>query len=173
MTLCSTENVQILLLQATYYEANARHFDFWRSTIAASMACQVVIECQTIDWLSHRGDMITRAYWACVLNEDLYHLDLDLPRSGIVTLEDKVPLPCFYTTQEPQRGIEPVTDECSQIECHFLAMITLHRLIARAHSVIRNCTYLTCPPKFASLTPQQLLPHRWSPRTTTAARRLY
>lgn len=35
MTQCSLENVQINLLQATYYEARARHLDFWRSTVAA------------------------------------------------------------------------------------------------------------------------------------------
>lgn len=35
------ESVQILLLLATYYEANCRHVDFWRSTVAASMDCQI------------------------------------------------------------------------------------------------------------------------------------
>ena len=61
------ENVQIMLLQATYHEATARHLDFWRLTIMASMACQVLIKCQPIEWQSHHGDLVKRAYWTCVL----------------------------------------------------------------------------------------------------------
>jgi hypothetical protein len=33
-------NVQIMLLQATYFEACARHADFWSSVSAAPMACR-------------------------------------------------------------------------------------------------------------------------------------
>lgn len=140
MTLCSLENVQILLLQATYYEANARHLDFWRCTVAASMACQVLVRCQSIDWSSHEGDMIKRAYWACILSEDLYHLDLDLPQTGIHTLEDEVPLPYFHEAQETHRGVGRTVDERSHFQYHFLAMIALRRLIARIHGVIHECT---------------------------------
>lgn len=139
MTLCSLENVQILLLQATYYEANARHLDFWRCTVAASMACQVLIRCHSIDWSSQEGDMIKRAYWACILSEDLYHLDLDLPQTGIHTLEDEVPLPYFHEAQELQHGTGRVVDERSHYQYHFLAMIALRRLIARIHGVIHEC----------------------------------
>lgn len=170
MTLCSLENVQILLLQATYYEANARHLDFWRCTVAASMACQVLVRCQSIDWSSQEGDMIKRAYWACILSEDLYHLDLDLPQTGIHTLEDEVPLPYFHEAQELQRGAGRAVDERSHFQYHFLAMIALRRLIARIHGVIHECTsslpryfllqWLTCP---------QPLPHKLSHQTTTAA----
>ncbi|KAK3665185.1 hypothetical protein LTR22_003992 [Elasticomyces elasticus] len=103
MTQCTLENVQINLLQATYYEATARHLDFWRSTVAASMACQVLVRCQPIDWSSTEGDLIKRAYWTCVLSEDLYHLDLDLPQTGIHTMEDEVPLPYFHEAQEHQQ----------------------------------------------------------------------
>lgn len=139
MTLCSLENVQILLLQATYYEANARHLDFWRCTVAASMACQVLIRCRSIDWSSQEGGMIKRAYWACILSEDLYHLDLDLPQTGIHTLEDEVPLPYFHEAEELQHGTGRVVDERSHYQYHFLAMIALRRLIARIHGVIHEC----------------------------------
>lgn len=146
VTQCSLENVQILLLQATYYEACARHLDFWRSTVAASMACQVLIRCQSIDWSSANGDLIKRAYWTCILAEDLYHLDLDLPQTGIHTMEDEVPLPYFHGTQEDQGGAaSPMTpapgrgDERSHYQYHFLAMIALRRLIARIHGVIHEC----------------------------------
>ena len=144
-TMCSLENVQILLLQATYYESAARHLDFWRSTVAASMACQVLIKCQPIDWSSANGDLIKRAYWTCILSEDLYHLDLDLPQTGIHTLEDEVPLPYFYETQDEHSTGSPMqpsasnSEERSHYQYHFLAMIALRRLIARIHGVIHEC----------------------------------
>lgn len=132
------ENVQIMLLQATYYEATARHLDYWRSTVAASMACQVLIKCQSIDWQTPHGDLIKRAYWTCVLSEDLYHLDLDLPQSGIQRLEDTVPLPYFH---EGHDSLSPGfwgNDERSHFQYHFLAMIALRRLISRINEVIHE-----------------------------------
>lgn len=159
VTQCTLENVQICLLQATYYEATARHLDFWRSTVAASMACQVLIRCQPIDWSSATGDLIKRAYWTCVLSEDLYHLDLDLPQTGINTMEDEVPLPYFLEAQQDQQhqqasggagrhgsasqasGSSSIIrdEERSHFQYHFLAMIALRRLIARIHNVIHEC----------------------------------
>jgi hypothetical protein len=62
VTSCSLENIQILLLQCIYHEANARHLKFWRCVTAASMAGQMLIKCQTVDWPSHYGGMLARAY---------------------------------------------------------------------------------------------------------------
>jgi hypothetical protein len=138
VNMCTLENVQILLLQATYYESNSRHLDFWRSTTAASMACQVLIKCQDIDWSTQTGDMIKRAYWACILSEDLYHLDLDLPQTGIHKMEDEVPLPYFHEAHDAQ-GKSQAPDDRSHFQYHFLAMIALRRLIARIHGVIHEC----------------------------------
>jgi hypothetical protein len=147
-TLMSLENVQIMLLQGTYYEATANHLDFWRATVTASMACQVLIKCQNIDWRSHYGDLLKRAYWTCVLSEDLFHLDLDLPQSGIQTLEDLVPLPYFIEGQDMHTpgfpiqagGAQTAEDrDRSHFQYHFLAMIALRRLISRIHEVIHEC----------------------------------
>lgn len=135
------ENVQIMLLQATYYEATARHLDFWRSTVMASMACQVLIKCQNIEWQTPHGDLIKRAYWTCVLSEDLYHLDLDLPQSGIQSLEDTVPLPYFHEGQDSMAPGFTGNDERSHFQYHFLAMIALRRLISRIHEVIHEGQY--------------------------------
>ncbi|KAK4546665.1 hypothetical protein LTR36_001883 [Oleoguttula mirabilis] len=150
-TQCSLQNVQIMLLQATYYESTARHLDFWRSTVAASMACQVLIRCQNIDWASTEGDLIKRAYWTCILTEDLYHFDLDLPQTGIHTMEDEVPLPYFNDTQQEQQqgagtsanGVATSTIERNNHRYHFLAMIALRRLIARIHGVVHECERAT------------------------------
>lgn len=132
----SLENVQILLLEATYYESTARHLDFWRSTVAASMACQVLIKCKPIDWSSSEGDLIKRAFWSCVLSEDFYHLDLDLPRTGITSYEEEVPLPYFHDGHEQATG--PLPEERSHFQYHFLAMIALRRLIDRINRTIHE-----------------------------------
>lgn len=139
-TSMSLEVVQIMLLQATYFEATARHLDFWQSTVAASMTCQVLIKCQTIDWQTHYGDLVKRAYWTCVLSEDLYHLDLDLPRSGIQLLQDLVPLPYFHEGGPDGSGVS--NDDRSHFQYHFLAMIALRRLISRIHDVIHESSSL-------------------------------
>lgn len=137
---CTLENVQILLLQATYYESCARHMDFWRATVAASMSCQVLIRCESIDWSTPRADLIKRAYWTCLLSEDMYHLELDLSQTGIHTLEDQVPLPYFH---EAQNMSGKASDERSHFQYHFLAMIALRRLITRIHGSIHDseCTH--------------------------------
>lgn len=129
------ENVQIMVLQAIYFEATARHLDFWRSIVMASMACQVLVKCQKIDWQSNYGDLVKRAYWACVLSEDLYHLDLDLPQSGIQSLEDVVPLPYFHDGASTEVSN---SEDRSHFQYHFLAMIALRRLISRIHETIHD-----------------------------------
>ena len=144
-TQSNLENVQVLLLEAVYYEANARHLDFWRATVAASMACQVLIRCKAIDWSSRAGDLIKRAYWTCMLSEDFYHLDLDLPKTGIETLEDEVPLPYFHEAHEYSGQSGLLGEERSHFQYHFLAMIALRRLIARINNVIHDCTSVFYP----------------------------
>jgi hypothetical protein len=143
---CAIENVQVLLLQATYYEANSRHLESWRSTVAASMACQVLIQCRNVDWSSRTGDMLKRAYWACILSEDLYHVDLDLPQTDLHTLEQEVPLPFLNESQEPadwRSGAE----RCSRYQYHFLAMIALRRIIAQIRRAVneRMSYCFSCP----------------------------
>ncbi|TKX19267.1 fungal Zn(2)-Cys(6) binuclear cluster domain-containing protein 23 [Elsinoe australis] len=135
MHTCTLENVQIYLLQAAYYEACARHMDFWRSCAAASMSFQVYIRCERIDWSSAKADLIKRVYWTCILNEDLYHLELDLPRTGIYTLEDQIPLPSF---QQSRSISAHESEEASHYHYHFLAMIALRRLIARIHASLHS-----------------------------------
>jgi hypothetical protein len=135
----SLETVQIQLLQATYYEANCRHVDFWRSTVAASMDCRVLIECRDLDPATQTGDLAIRAYWACLLNEDLYHFDLDLPQTGIHTLQDKIPLPSFRAAQESS---EHQSAGVPFVQYHFLALITLRRLVISIDEAVHQCIYL-------------------------------
>ncbi|KAL3423713.1 hypothetical protein PVAG01_05460 [Phlyctema vagabunda] len=69
LTECDLESVQIFSLAALYYESCSRHVDFWRLTVSASQACQVLVTCYPIDWNSLRGDLIKRAYWHCAIME--------------------------------------------------------------------------------------------------------
>jgi hypothetical protein len=141
VTSCTLENIQILLLQGIYYETNARHLEFWRCVTAASMACQMLIRCQSVDWSSHHGGKLARAYWACSLSENLFHLDLDLPQTGIQVLEDDVPLPYFRRTQDQESLGLSGTEANSHSQYHYLAMITLRRLIMRIHDVVHGCRF--------------------------------
>lgn len=138
-TMTSLENIQMLLLEATYYEAHARHLEFWRCSVAASMACQVLIRCNSPDWSTVHGDLIRRAYWACMLNEDLYHMDLDLPSTGIASLQDEVGLPYFHEAFDHQNQSIPLAEGRSHFQYHFLAMISLRRLISSINKTIHDC----------------------------------
>jgi hypothetical protein len=126
-------------LEGTYYEASARYLEFWRCVMAASSACQMLIRCQTVDWSSQEGGMITRAYWACLLSEDLCHIELDLPRTDIHALEDDVPLPYFQGAW----GQEDHDGSGNQVRLHYqyhsLAMIALRQLIKRIRDVNHEC----------------------------------
>ncbi|KAG8630423.1 hypothetical protein KVT40_002042 [Elsinoe batatas] len=135
MHTCTLENVQIYLLQAAYYESCARHMDFWRSCAAASMSFQIFVRCERINWSSPKADLIKRVYWTCILNEDLYHLELDLPKTGIYTLEDQIPLPSF---QQSRNMTNAESEDASHYHYHFLAMIALRRLIARIHASLHS-----------------------------------
>jgi hypothetical protein len=133
--LCDPVDIQVQLLQASYFEANACHVEYWRSTVAASMACQVLAQRPGVQWSTHRGDLIKRAYWTCIINEDLYHHDLDLPQTTIHDFEDIVPFPHFHEAHE-QRESDAATNFGSVSQYHFLAKAALKRVITRIHDAI-------------------------------------
>jgi hypothetical protein len=130
--------VQVLLLQASFYESSARHWDFWRSAAAASAVCERLIKQHSFHWKTSNGEMLKRAYWACVLDEGYYHQDLDLPETGILALQDDVPLPSFFRAiDEPIiTGIEAI--DSPKAYHNFLALISLKRLVDRIHDVVHE-----------------------------------
>ena len=67
-----------------------------KSISTASVTIRALLESRNFDRASSRGDLISRAYWTCLFQEDLYHVDLDLPLTGIQSFEDEVPMPLFY-----------------------------------------------------------------------------
>jgi hypothetical protein len=67
------------------------------------------------------------------------HLELDLPLTGIIALEDRVGLPSFNTPfcEADHRG-----NQASHFEAHFASQIALRRLCANLHNDINDCEYL-------------------------------
>jgi hypothetical protein len=130
--------VQALLLQASFHECSARHWDFWKCAVSASTVCEHLIKERDFHWSTPAGEMLKRTYWACVLDEGYYHHDLDLPETGIFAFQDEVPLPSFVRdVDEPTTaGIESV--ECPKAYLHFLALISLKRLVDRIHDVVNE-----------------------------------
>lgn len=143
LTECDLENVQIFSLAALYNQACSRHTDFWRLTVSASLACQVLVTCNPINWDSDRGDMIKRAYWHCAIMETGLHLELELPMVNLISLEDIVPLPMFSgTISEDDRRAETLT----QYQAHWASQIALRRFCANIHQNINDSMGGELPP---------------------------
>jgi hypothetical protein len=137
-SLPTLERVQALLLQATYHESSARHWDFWQCAASASAACGSLIKQQNTDWATHEGEMLKRAYWACVLDEGYYHHDLDLPLTGIFAFQDEVPLPAFVRRMEDVGGDAAEDVDYSVSFLQFLATISLKRIVDHIHDTVHK-----------------------------------
>lgn len=140
-----TTNVQILLLQGTYFEASARHVEYWRSVMEASMIGQMLAQESSRSWSFAADDLLRRAFWACVICEDFYHLDLDLPRTSIATLSDQVQLPNFVDALSSQDPAE--TGKVQRLPpFYFLAKISLQRVISEIHQCVQRCKFYVVNP---------------------------
>jgi hypothetical protein len=141
---CCLENVQILLLEATYLEACARHSDFWSSISAACTSCIFLIQSRVTDWSSQYGDLVKRAFWICLLHERSFNLEFGVATTGIEALADLVPMPHFpqLTHQHDHSGNPDSNGNSSQSDSnyayHFSAMIALGWLMRRADDAIKQ-----------------------------------
>jgi hypothetical protein len=131
-------NIHALILQATFYEASARHWDFWRCAVAASSACEQLIKERNVDWSTLAGEMLKRAYWACVLDEGYFHHDLDLPGTGVFALQDEVPLPSFVRDTDEPISVGAEAADSPKAYLHFLASTSLKRLVDRIHDAVHE-----------------------------------
>ena len=133
LTGCDLQSVQIFSLAALYYESCYRHVDFWRLMVSASLACQVLVTCSPIDSNSPRGSLIKRAYWHCAIMETGLYLELDLPATGIIRLEDRVGIPSFNTPfcEEDHRG-----NLSSHFEAYYASQVALWRLYTNLNNTI-------------------------------------
>ena len=91
------------------------------------------------------GDMKSRVYWNCLMNETILVQELHLPPSGLARLEEFVPIPKFISFETvgfaPSRS-SASSDEVddSYFQYHFLAQVA-HRIILTR---IRHSLYFYC-----------------------------
>lgn len=131
-------SIQVLLLQGTYFEANACHVEYWRSVIQASVICQLLAQSPGIAWMAMTGDLLRRAFWSCVIDEDFYHLDLDLPRTNLGEMTDKIRLPNFSKALGSS-GWTGGDKAQSLLAFYFLAKVSLQRVISHMHEAVQLC----------------------------------
>lgn len=98
------------------------------------------------------GDMKSRVYWNCLMNETILVQELHLPPSGLARLEEFVPIPKFITFETvglvPPRSSSQEVDD-SFFQYHFLAQVA-HRIILTR---IRHSLYFYCKPHTTSTFP--------------------
>ncbi|KAF2808702.1 uncharacterized protein BDZ99DRAFT_389599 [Mytilinidion resinicola] len=87
-----------------------------------------LLSSEQVDWNSSKGVAVKRVYWMCHLIENWFHLDLDLPQTGLCNLQGEVPL--------PEDGDSNISDDMHYNMLHFTALEYLRKVIARIHSDI-------------------------------------
>lgn len=70
--------------------------------------------------------------------EDLFHLELDLPRTPSYSLEEEIPMP-YARSGLGQAVPTELKGECSHFQYSFLAMMSLRKLMTRIHSIFHEC----------------------------------
>lgn len=70
------------------------------------------------------------------------HLELDLPLTGIIGLEDRISMPNFNGPfcEADHRG-----NQASHFEHHYASQVALRRLCANLHNTINDCKELKYP----------------------------
>jgi hypothetical protein len=108
------------------------------------------------------GDMKSRVYWNCLMNETILVQELHLPSSGLSRLEEKVPIPKFIgfetTGYASNRfNASSVVDD-SYFQYHFLAQVA-HRIILTRirHSLYFYCELSCHPPSQLKQKPNFIL----------------
>lgn len=97
------------------------------------------------------GDMKSRVYWNCLMNETILIQELHVPPSGLARLEELVPIPKFISFESVGFGtsrtlsLDEIDD--SFFQYHFLAQVA-HRIILTR---IRNSLYFYCESIASSL----------------------
>ncbi|KZF22921.1 hypothetical protein L228DRAFT_261039 [Xylona heveae TC161] len=133
LTDCTLEIIQTLSLASLYFASCSRHIEFWRLSAFASSTCRTLLQSDTIDWSSQRGDLLKRVFWHCLIIENGINFELELPTTGINEFEESVPLPSFIG---PPSREDAVADDKCHYRYFFLAQVALRQLCGRVHSAI-------------------------------------
>ncbi|OOF92660.1 hypothetical protein ASPCADRAFT_174362 [Aspergillus carbonarius ITEM 5010] len=126
------QSCQYYLLSFIYYSQILRPMDSWAMIHRAATCCLSMLTNHDVHFDEWEGDMKSRVYWNCLMNETILVQELHVPPSGLSRLEEYVPIPKFITfesvgfTASRSMSLEEIDD--SFFQYHFLAQVA-HRII--------------------------------------------
>ncbi|KAJ5462864.1 hypothetical protein N7475_007808 [Penicillium sp. IBT 31633x] len=126
------QSCQFYLLSSVYYSQIPRPMDSWAMIYRAATCCLSMLTNHEVNFDEWEGDMKSRVYWNCLMNETILVQELHLPSSGLSRLEEQVPIPKFIGFETTGYGAtrfnsSGVVDD-SYFQYHFLAQVA-HRII--------------------------------------------
>ncbi|PYI24913.1 C6 finger domain protein [Aspergillus indologenus CBS 114.80] len=135
------QSCQFYLLSFVYYSQILRPLDSWAMIHRAATCCLSMLTNRDVHFDEWEGDMKSRVYWNCLMNETILIQELHVPPSGLARLEELVPIPKFISFESVGFGasrtlsLDEIDD--SFFQYHFLAQVA-HRIILTR---IRNSLY--------------------------------
>ncbi|OQD74291.1 hypothetical protein PENDEC_c011G06209 [Penicillium decumbens] len=126
------QSCQFYLLSSVYYSQILRPMDAWAMIHRAATCCLSMLTNHDVSFNEWEGDMKSRVYWNCLMNETILVQELHLPPSGLSRLEEKIPIPKFIgfeaTGYVSTRYPSSIVVDDSYFQYHFLAQVA-HRII--------------------------------------------
>ncbi|KAL2870931.1 putative C6 finger domain protein [Aspergillus lucknowensis] len=126
------QSCQFYLLSSVYYSQILRPMDSWAMIHRAATCCLSMLTGHDVNFDEWEGDMKSRVYWSCLMNETILVQELHLPPSGLSRFEEVVPIPKFIGFEtlgfvsSRYSSVEDIDD--SFFQYHFLAQVA-HRII--------------------------------------------
>ncbi|KAJ5795093.1 hypothetical protein N7457_001692 [Penicillium paradoxum] len=124
------QSCQFYLLSSVYYTQIPRPMDSWAMIHRAATCCLSMLTNHNVNFDKWEGDMKSRVYWNCLMNETILVQELHLPSSGLSRLEEQVPIPKFIPFETTGYGATRFNAglDDSYFQYHFLAQVA-HRII--------------------------------------------
>ncbi|KAL4940758.1 hypothetical protein BDV06DRAFT_15640 [Aspergillus oleicola] len=132
------QSCQFYLLSSVYYSQILRPMDSWAMIHRAATGCLSILTNHDVNFDEWEGDMKSRVYWNCLMNETILVQELHLPPSGLSRFEEVVPIPKFigfetlgfmpsrFSFTSSASSDDGIDD--SFFQYHFLAQVA-HRII--------------------------------------------
>ncbi|KAL4911033.1 hypothetical protein BDW74DRAFT_142303 [Aspergillus multicolor] len=126
------QSCQFYLLSSVYYQQIMRPMDSWAMIHRAATGCLSILTNHDVNFDEWEGDMKSRVFWNCLMNETILVQELHLPPSGLNRFEEVVPIPKFIGFETlgfvPARSFASDDIDDSFFQYHFLAQVA-HRII--------------------------------------------
>ncbi|KAK3996351.1 hypothetical protein QBC44DRAFT_317690 [Cladorrhinum sp. PSN332] len=123
------ENIQIFALAGAYYGSCFCPAGFWKSTRAASQACQDLMDSDPRALSGPKATLLRRVFWHCSIMETCLNLELGFPLPNLQRLEDLV-------NEEQELGVEE-----GQMLLHFYSQIALRRVLVEFHNKLSQTPF--------------------------------